>query len=135
MILTEPLRPRLPAALQVSHSPYRGLLHCAQQTLREEGPAAFYKSYWTTVRWAVWCGGRGTGGRGLECVCAGEQQQQQQQQQQQREWSGAAATKGGGDGASLTPFAPRSHPMSLLLPPFCCLPYPALAWPAVRCSW
>ena len=35
--------------MQVRHSPYRGLLHCAQATWREEGLRAFYKSYWTTV--------------------------------------------------------------------------------------
>lgn len=35
---------------QVSHSPYRSLLHCARETLREEGVAGFYRSYWTTVR-------------------------------------------------------------------------------------
>lgn len=37
------------AAAQVRHSPYRGLLHCARETWREEGLRAFYKSYWTTV--------------------------------------------------------------------------------------
>lgn len=48
-----------PAGPQVRHSPYRGLMHCVAQTFREEGLAAFYKSYWTTVRprgavWWVW---------------------------------------------------------------------------------
>ncbi|PRW51045.1 mitochondrial carrier [Chlorella sorokiniana] len=35
--------------MQVRHSPYRGLMHCVAQTFREEGLAAFYKSYWTTL--------------------------------------------------------------------------------------
>ncbi|EFN56490.1 hypothetical protein CHLNCDRAFT_22033 [Chlorella variabilis] len=35
--------------MQVSHSPYRGVLHCAQSTFQEEGLRAFYKSYWTTL--------------------------------------------------------------------------------------
>lgn len=52
------------------HSPYRGLLHCAQQTFREEGLAAFYKSYWTTVRLGAQLPGQGRGlareeGRGM----------------------------------------------------------------------
>ncbi|KAL4425124.1 hypothetical protein ABPG77_008229 [Micractinium sp. CCAP 211/92] len=35
--------------MQVRHSPYRGLLHCAATTFRQEGLAAFYRSYWTTL--------------------------------------------------------------------------------------
>lgn len=35
--------------MQVSHSPYRSLLHCVQTTWQKEGLAAFYKSYWTTL--------------------------------------------------------------------------------------
>lgn len=44
------IHPAAAAVPQVSHSPYRGVLHCAQSTFQEEGLRAFYKSYWTTVR-------------------------------------------------------------------------------------
>ncbi|PSC73762.1 mitochondrial carrier [Micractinium conductrix] len=35
--------------MQVRHSPYRSVLHCASETWRKEGLSAFYKSYWTTL--------------------------------------------------------------------------------------
>lgn len=35
--------------MQVSHSPYRNIFHCAKSTYRHEGLSAFYRSYWTTV--------------------------------------------------------------------------------------
>lgn len=35
--------------MQVSHSPYRSVWHCALATWRAEGLLAFYRSYWTTV--------------------------------------------------------------------------------------
>ncbi|KAL6773981.1 MFL1 [Auxenochlorella protothecoides x Auxenochlorella symbiontica] len=35
--------------MQVSHSPYRNIFHCAKSTYRHEGLSAFYRSYWTTL--------------------------------------------------------------------------------------
>ncbi|KAL3530937.1 hypothetical protein ACH5RR_010259 [Cinchona calisaya] len=35
--------------LQLSSSPYKGVLHCVKRVLREEGVGAFYASYKTTV--------------------------------------------------------------------------------------
>lgn len=35
--------------LQLKNSPYKGLIDCMKRVLREEGVAAFYKSYRTTV--------------------------------------------------------------------------------------
>ena len=35
---------------QVAHSPYRGITDCVLRMLREEGVAAFYRSYKVTVR-------------------------------------------------------------------------------------
>lgn len=36
--------------LQVANSPYRGMVDCILRVSREEGTAAFFKSYRTTVR-------------------------------------------------------------------------------------
>jgi solute carrier family 25 iron transporter 28/37 len=35
--------------MQISHSPYRSILHCARSTYQLEGIHAFFKSYRTTV--------------------------------------------------------------------------------------
>jgi hypothetical protein len=37
--------------MQVSHSPFRSVPACAAATWRQGGIAAFYRSYWTTVRY------------------------------------------------------------------------------------
>ncbi len=35
--------------MQVSHSPYGGVLQCVRETYRAEGARAFFKSFWTTL--------------------------------------------------------------------------------------
>jgi solute carrier family 25 iron transporter 28/37 len=35
--------------MQVSHSPYSGVLQCVKETYRQEGAMAFFKSFWTTL--------------------------------------------------------------------------------------
>lgn len=35
--------------MQVSHSPYGGILQCVRDTYRAEGARAFFKSFWTTL--------------------------------------------------------------------------------------
>jgi solute carrier family 25 iron transporter 28/37 len=35
--------------MQVSHSPYGGILQCVRETYRAEGARAFFKSFWTTL--------------------------------------------------------------------------------------
>lgn len=35
--------------MQITHSPFKNIMECARTTWRNEGIAAFYRSYWTTV--------------------------------------------------------------------------------------
>jgi solute carrier family 25 iron transporter 28/37 len=35
--------------MQVSHSPYGGIMQCVRETYRAEGARAFFKSFWTTL--------------------------------------------------------------------------------------
>jgi len=35
--------------MQVSHSPYTSITQCVRDTYRQEGPRAFFKSFWTTL--------------------------------------------------------------------------------------
>jgi solute carrier family 25 iron transporter 28/37 len=35
--------------MQVSHSPYSGVVQCIKETYRQEGARAFFKSFWTTL--------------------------------------------------------------------------------------
>lgn len=35
--------------MQVSHSPYSGIFQCIRATYKQEGPRAFFKSFWTTL--------------------------------------------------------------------------------------
>lgn len=41
--------------MQVSHSPYSGIFQCIRSTYKQEGPRAFFKSFWTTVSLVEYC--------------------------------------------------------------------------------
>ena len=40
--------------MQITHSPFKNIMECARTTWRNEGIAAFYRSYWTTVCVCGW---------------------------------------------------------------------------------